>query len=313
MTIINIETNLGLTRIEIIKNNFTDKFVTFFKNSISKYPVMSRKVAVGLYQRYGPPSGFLESQTKRLQDCIAELNAMGTNFPFTVDEGTVQLRNAETQLLFNKLHRCFTTAHRSYYNGKAVWSDKFESNITIPPGSEDRFLHLIEIINSIVHQTEFYFYTDRKNAGGTAVMTNVEVMVDAYVNDGTRMIADAYVKIDKEDYQYFSDSDEFDVWVGKDILGKDYKIAYYEYDDASEWDIIHILGYTGKIAIDVSGTSRQELVKSEEFRSWISQYGVEYTPAMCGMPLGKIIEGKEYLESVTFQNPITFTKVTFDE
>jgi hypothetical protein len=96
-----------------------------------------------------------------------------------------------------------------------------------------------------------------------------------------------------EDHEYFSDSKEFDVWVGKDILGKDHITAYYDHDDASEWDVTPIVGYSGKIALDVSDMTRSDLVRSDPFRAWLDECDVPYSPAMCGMPVGTIVEGKD--------------------
>jgi hypothetical protein len=53
------------------------------------------------------------------------------------------------------------------------------------------------------------------------------------------------------------------------------------------------VGYSGKIALDVSDITRSDLVRSEPFQAWLAEYDVPYSPAMCGMPVGTVVEGKD--------------------
>lgn len=313
MSIINIETFLGLVRIQVTKNDFTDEFIEQFKEMVSLFPLRYRSIIHGSCFRI--PESQIDNLIKQFSDAVDELNDMGTNFPYVIDAKLIKQLNNESQDLMNKLHRSFTTAHQCHdYERPLHWNDKFPSDFTVTNAQMDRMLHLTDQINSYVHNTEIYIKTDRKSYEQDNLAKQLEVRADSYINEGIRIIKKWFTVIKPEHYQYYSDSDEFDVWVGKDILGKDYIIAYYEHDDASEWDVDHSIGYSGKLALDCSTVTRRDIAKSDDFRSWLEETNVDYTPAMCGMPVGTIIEGRDLVSrlhsSSSGDNPIT--SITFE-
>jgi hypothetical protein len=293
MTTITIESEHGLSRIQIADNPFAVRFTAKFKEILKDYPVKCWMVMFGWVQF--TTDQFITEQSDKLQKVIDELNAMGVNFPLTVNKEILQLKNTQSQQVMNQLHRAFTTAHRSYFEKTFLWDDRTGAGYTIPPGQDQQFLYLIDQINHLVHKTEHYFKTERKNFNATDLVKQLEIRTDTYTNNNTRLLEDYYFTIDPADYQYASDSNEYDVWVGKDILGKDYLVAYYEHDDAGQWDITHVLGYSGKISIDITDKTRADVMQTADFRSWLAKGGVEYSPIICGMPIGTVIEGKQHL------------------
>jgi hypothetical protein len=296
MTTINITSPFGTTVVEVVKNKFTDKYIPQIKSMFADYPSKSWLITYGGIMLRSP-TGHVDRQIQRLNDAIAELNEMGTKFPYEFNPDVLKLCNTDTQLYLNDLHRAFTTAHKTFFEGHCVWSDKFESTVDVSCIDTDRFLYLIDQINDAVHAMELYVKTERNSSVTSGLAQQVEVGADTYVNNGSRLIKECFFYIDKEDYEYFSDSDEYDVWVGTSILGKDYVIAYYQHDRAGEWDITHMLGYSCKFTVDVSEMKRADIIKSKEFQQWLAEGGVEYTPAICGMPIGRVISGKEFLNS----------------
>jgi len=298
MKLINIETPNGLVRVQILNNDFTDQFIGMFAEMLNLFPIKYRRVSYGHCSL--PDKNFIKSQAEKLITVIDELNQMGTNFPYTVDIDLMLRADGSSQDLMNKLHRAFTTAHKCQYAGAPLhWNDRFPSDFTVKsPEDEQRMLYLTDQINSLVHWTEIYMKTDRKDYNYDNLIRQLEIRLDSYINDGTRMIKDWFKHIEPEHYQYYSDSNEFDVWVGKDILGKDYLVAYYEHDDPSEWDVDHVIGYSGKLAIDSKFIRRSDVVKSADYLAWLDQHGVKYNNAMCGMPVGTIIEGRDIMDQL---------------
>ncbi|CAB5214531.1 hypothetical protein UFOVP190_151 [uncultured Caudovirales phage] len=329
MTIINIEAEHGLTRLEIIDNPFTTKYIEQFKHTLKTCPALGRHVIYGVWFS-GNPGNALKECHERLTDVIAELNAMGTNFPYESSLEILELRNTESQSLLNKLHRAFTTADRSrtgaIHVGQVQWSDKFPSSFTVLPEKADRFRYLIEQVNHLVHKAELWCKTDRKQLGppmnvqkhfkfnGVKHLPNqVEFYANVFTNNSTRLMEDNFFSYAEEDYNYCSDSKEFDVWVGKDILGKDYLVAYYEHDDAGEWDVRYNVGYTAKLAVDIFDVKRADIINTDDFRAWLDEGGVKYSPAICGMPLGRYIEGKAELETyISTTKPFKDIKITIE-
>ena len=38
-----------------------------------------------------------------------------------------------------------------------------------------------------------------------------------------------------------------------------------------------------------------ETIKRNDFQIWLKQYNIEYVPEICGIPLGKVTSGREFL------------------
>lgn len=322
---INIDTPLGLIRIQTVNNTFTDKYFPMLQTLVEAFPVLHSRDLNGVYHNQLSGSDrqhqtfdrHFEIQADRLHTIIDEINRMGANFPYTVDVDILKKKNIETQQLVNRLHRAFTTADRCYgQNTPLVWSDRFPSTFTIPESNMPRLIELIDQINVIVHHgIELYTVTPRKVQAMTQVPWQYRFWANTWIPGSTQLVGtDTWADIVPEDHEYFSDSKEFDVWVGKDILGKDHITAYYDHDDASEWDITPIVGYSGKIALDVSDMTRSDLVRSDPFRAWLDECGEPYSPAMCGMPVGTIVEGKDIARQmfIDFQEftPETMSQVS---
>lgn len=301
---LNIDTPHGLIRISVLNNDFTVKYFAMFQQLIDRFPLVHSRDLNGVYfnqlagdhKQHQTFDRHMEIQAQRLQEIIDEINDMGCNFPYAVDVDVIKKKNLETQQLVNRFHRAFTTADRCYgQNTPMVWSDQFPSTFVVPEGKMPRFIELIDQINVVVHHgIELYTVTPRKVRDMVDVPWQYRIWANSWIPGSTQLVdTKTWADIMPEDHKYFSDSKEFDVWVGKDILGKDHITAYYDHDDASEWDVTPIVGYSGKIAMDVSDLTRSDLVRSEPFQAWLDECGEPYTPAMCGMPLGTIIEGRD--------------------
>lgn len=330
MTIINIESTHGFSRLEIIDNPFTKKYIERLRASLEVYKPVARHHIYGVWFAQ-PPSvakKFLTEQHQKFMAVINELNDMGTNFPIECDIEILLKRDTESQKMLNRLHRAFTTAQRSRREPVIKWSDRYPSEITVPAGKEDRFAYLIEQINELVHRTELWCRTERRSLGPQlsipkqmsvthtdikSLPNQVEFYTDFYENEGTRVPGDSFFRYEPDDYKYASDSNEFDVWVGKDILGKDYLVAWFEHDDAGEWDVTHSIGHTSRFAVDIWETKRADYINSDDFRNWLSEGGVEYSPKICGIPLGYVIEGHDLIEiHVKNLRPWNDVKITIE-
>lgn len=309
MKYINIDTPVGLIRIQVVNNAFTEKYFPMLKTLVSHFPILHGPHASGIYRsnltgsdkQYQTFDQYYEIQDKKLQVIIDELNTMGCNFPYRVDANVLKRKDVQTQRLCNRLHRAFTTAHRCHSQNTSMhWSDTFASQFIVPKESMSRFIELIDQINCIVHYgIEPYTNTPRKTIQIDQAAWQYDFWADCWI-PGTSQLYNKHCweVLQPEDFQYFSDSKEFDVWVGKDILGKDHVTAYHDYDDPTEWDVTSIVGYSGKIAMDVGNITHRDLVLSDDFQKWLSEYGVPYSPVMCGMPIGTIVEGHDVVQQL---------------
>jgi hypothetical protein len=303
MKTINIDTKYGLVRVQVVKNDFTDEYINNFQRMLPLFPIRSQLVTQGACNRVGYAN--ISLQTRQLIDVVQQLHDMNIGFPCVISPEGMQDMGNTAQDLMNKMHRAFTTAHRCHDSGEPLrWSDKFESQFEITDSAQmEKMLWLTDQVNALVHEIEINLKTDRKEYNWRLLPNQVEIHLDSYVNNNTRMLKEWFHMIKPEYTQYYSDSKEFDVWVGKDILGKDYLVAYYEHDDPSEWDVTHSVGYSGKLAIDqINVIRRVDVLHSDDFRAWLDMAGVEYSPAICGMPIGTVTEGKELVDTLVDQH-----------
>ena len=317
MNYININTEQGLIRIKLLQNLFVEKYIVQLEKIYNVFQTEIRSgPPLGLFR--GLDSKFVQEQTDKFITIVDELNSMGLNFPYQIHKDSLINQDDAAQDLLNKLHRSFTTSTKYHYAGNKIliWNERIESAFTIPDGKLARVLYLTEIVNEMVHDTEYYMKTHRKTSDRNKVLNQVELLANI-TNDNPYTDLGPYYTLKgwfttytEEDYSYFSDSNEYDVWVGRDILGKDFIHAYYDCDDPTNWDVTGSLGYSGKIAMDVGPTVKADILQSDNFHAWLDGYGVKYSKKMGGMPLGTIVEGKELL--TLFGMPNHNIKVSFE-
>lgn len=321
MTFLTIDTDLGKVKIKLLENHFTEKYIPFLKVMFDQFEKEFRS---------GPSLGYirpldqkyLTEQARRLVDSVDELNAMGYNFPYTFQLDSFDNCDLAGQELLNKLHRCFTTGQRDHYRNPPtfIWSDRFSSEFSVKPEDLDRMLYLTETINDAVHNLEHYMTTPYKTNDFNQVVQQVEVkslvtneIAKVHTDKGPyETLSGWFQNYTAEDYELFSDSDEYDVWVGRDILGKDFIHAFYDYDDPTNWDVTGQLGYSGKIAMDVGTVTKSNVIKSSNFKEWLDKYNVPYSKKMGGMPLGTVVEGKDLLRKFYGGMSTTNIKVSFE-
>jgi hypothetical protein len=241
----------------------------------------------------------METNIQLLIDSVGILNSFGTKFPISIDPEILRAGGEAGQQLLNQLHRCFTNSFRTLNmnNPPGCWTSDGSCTFNVPADVLPKFLDASANINTGVHNLEKFMMSDNKRLSLKNLASRASLYFDAYtVSDSSSILErTAAQHILPEDEQYFSDDPEFDVWVGKDILGKDYMTAFLDNDDPREWDITHLLYYTGRIEIDISEYRFIDRIHSPEFSQWLSRYGVDYDPRMAGIPLGKVVSGKEFI------------------
>jgi len=323
MASIDIITPPGTIHIELLDNPFVKKWTEHFSDMLGVYKLDYAAQTIPVYNKAGQTPEEYEQHASNLRDAINKVNALGTNFLFDPEKITVSAirdNHDEGQKILNEVHRYFTTAGRSMQDwvsenehisqqvrGTGYWSDHFLSNFAINEEDEEYFLHYHAKINDYVHMFDQYSCTShiKEDIMNQIVCLQFQFDCNAKTAEGEncRFEKGTWQEITEEDWKYANDSDDdIDVWVGKDILGKNYIEAYYDQDDPTEWDVTPINGHGGKFEIAVSSqwydestdNTLQEFVKSERFRNWLSDWGVEYVSEMAGMPLGKVTSGKEF-------------------
>lgn len=247
----------------------------------------------------------MDADIQLLTDSVQVLRDIGTGFPYDVDVTALRAGGESGQQVLNTMHRAFTNSFRCDSFGLPYsWYSDNRDTFTVAPADKKLFLDHSANINTAVHNLEMYMISDHKRAASTRPCSRFSLYFDAYnVSADSQILArEAARTIQPEDAEFYSDSTEYDVWVGKDILGKDYMTAFLENDDPAEWDVTEILYYTGRMEIDLTPYTFVNRIRSTEFLQWLAHHNVAYTPAMAGIPLGNIIQGREILQQLLADN-----------
>jgi len=320
MTSIDIIIPQGTIHIELLDNPFVKKWTEHFCNMQKAYDMDYHTETQPVYNILKTNQEILKDLAN-LRNTIIKLRDMGTNFPFDPWKVTYEKifpNHDAGQQTLNEIHRYFTTGGRTLneYENLGIlntghWSDDFDSKFTFDKENEEEFKHTHALVNDYVHELDQSILTSRKDMDFKNQAVNLQFEFGSQKKD-CRFDKGTFVNIVEDDYMYADDEVDIDVWCGNDILGKDYIEAYYDHDDPSQWDVTPIDGHSGKFKINVSSqwyeedstdNTLQQLVKSDNFQNWLKEHNIEYTPEMCGMPLGKVVNGKELATRDNFQQP----------
>ena len=279
--------------IEFIDNDFTAEFIPQLKTIHSAYEFTSRTMYIpGLRWPWDPVK--VEQQRQSIIDAVNELNSMGLNFPIQVEDIVFAGDNTDTRQLLNRLHRCFTTGNFT----RNIWEYGTEYTFEVDGKSDSRFNTVVHMINDGVHNIEDRTTNDRLRTFPPYTEYIVDFLSHRPKDPAVQPVF--FKGIKEEHFQYFTDQLEYDVWLPlTQIQGKDYWRGYFDYDDPTQWDISTNVVYSGSLALgDRTGA------KDPILESWMRSYGLEPGPRQCGMPVGHVIEGREYIDAMPTINAI---------
>jgi hypothetical protein len=227
-----------------------------------------------------------------LVNAIDELNILGTKFPIASSDINLTPDSAGRDLL-NRLHRHFTTGHRSFSYGESpcTWQDNTNLYFTVGVNDKKTFTEQVHKINNVVHQAEIMYTNDRKKTFSANLEYNI-IFDNSLPTRPDNEANFGYFAIIKDEHkQYFSDELKYDVWLPiNQIQGKNHVVAYLDQDDPTHWDISSNIMYSGSIALGDRST-----IKDPAIINWLKSYSIIPSPEHCGMPLGNIISGKEII------------------
>jgi hypothetical protein len=257
--------------------------------------------------------GNLIKKVESLKNVIEELNTFIT-FPVSIDEIDKRTNNSlDFMQLLNEIHRHCTTAVRvmrlNKSDGNAIelyWTDDdpYNSKFNVDYNDVEKFSIIIEKINLGVHHVDCCISTPRKlKIQKEKLMSIIEIHFEYTEPELLDLTEDkkVFFKHTIKHSEYMSDSDDYDVWMAWDILGKNYQEAYFDHEDPRDWDITHPMGHAGGFHINLSEppATLQSLIRSDDMQNWFKEYNMNYKPYMNNYPLGNVIEGKDYLKNIT--------------
>jgi len=363
---INIETDTGTTRIELLDNPFVndwkEHFIYMLDNAEYNHQLIDYPYANYQFS-WKDDHKEIRKRIIPIIDIIKELNNMGINFPITIDDidneitkienswgwfesGSIELDalldedgsfveyqykevpavSSDFTHLLNKIHRCCTVAVRNLHaiksDGNTIelyWSDDdpYNSKFNIDYNDVDKFYALMEQGNLGIHSVDCIIPTKRKqqyynNITSSGSIQTIEFHFDFNepeilgidCNDNKVFFKD----IPGNYHQYADDSDDYDVWIAIDIIGKNYQEAFFDYEDPREWDVTQPLGHSAGFHVNLSDppATLQSLIRGDDMQNWFKEYNLNYKTHMNNYPLGKVTEGKEHLQATKDKCIITW-------
>ena len=251
-----------------------------------------------------------ETAVDEINTSIEELNKIIATEPFPY-RAFVDMPWQQTNLI----HRAFTTGISSYhtfthnlayqdlinfqvhkYDDKEkiqTLSDKV-FNVTRDEGLQE-YVRVMNTINKYVHHFEDTRYSNNANMllreirELTETPDEIQIAWDTFnPTSGVKNIFLRHVPTYDEVLSSAKlDLDEYDVYLVKSILGKDYETAFANYDNPLEYDIQNVQDITGGIRIILDG-AQKKLYKDSHFTRFCDSHGIDrrlYLP----IPIGKII------------------------
>ena len=255
--------------------------------------------------------GSLQECKDKLNHYINEANSCitGEPFPYT-PEGLPSFE------VSNLIHRAFTV---SSLTGKSWTHDLTDSQLieyktcnhklkesfvnkhttkrfVIKNNMSNKFTESIALINHWVHQTEIFSKSLRGEkanieVGGNNDWHNLKGMyVELEWNQENGIRPEILGEpldsnIIQDSMKYY---EEADIFVGKNILGKDYETSFFQYDSPLEFDTVNGDYNEGTVRVHFTDEYRKFYKIGGDFHNWCNEKGI--TPELYRpVPLGKLI------------------------
>ena len=259
---LSFDTDRGTVVIELFDNAFVNMWAQHAAKMIKKYQYAPRTAGWPFLHNHKNDA---DEIINRLLTIIDDINHQDflVPMPEIVKFQDLQSLDISAQKVLNKLHRYCVTATNlrdRWTLDRAAWTWVDYENI--------KFDYLINLLNQTIHQLEEYVVTPRKKRllGATmatefAICASKHGDVDIYQDDVDYSIPD--------NMQQYLSIESADVWIKKDILGKDYLTGFIDHDDVTESDIQPPAMFSGAFMIDLTG--RQSLYQDQEFLLWLNQ------------------------------------------
>ena len=289
-TLLNFQTEQGKVAIELIKNNnFVDFWLEHFLKLTNQYKLKPNKATWPYYTHdYDNESDAL---IEKIFSCINEINTTSYLCPLPENFNKKQFYSLDinTQRILNKLHRYCVAATEF----RDRWIKDSAPQFEFVQWEVEHFTHILNLLNQTIHGLEIFVITKHKKKFKN-VLNFVEINFTASKFEDVLVYADGVDLSIPDDLQTNLRLTGYDVWIKKDILGKDFITAFADHDNPREFDIGPPPMISGGLHIDVN-SKRDKLFHSKEFINWLGTVPNNYHGSY---PLGNIIAGKENIVDV---------------
>lgn len=297
---LNFESDLGPFQIKLIPNNsFVDFWLDHFLQAEKSYGVKPKHVC---WPSFYKEKNLATQHIIRILETINKLNKAEylVPLPFSCTFEELNSLDLTTQQILNKLHRCATVA--TEYRDR--WLIDSPPQFDKIPWDNDHFSYHVNVLNQGIHALEDYVITPHRKKFRLAWQM-VEIQIDSSkFSDVNIYDDDVDISIPEEMTTNLRLSG-YDVWIKKDILGKDFITAFADHDDPNEFDIRPPPMISGGLIINATD-GKDSIYQSPEFIEWLGRVP---NANHGSYPLGDITIGKELFSTKLLFKP--FSEVKF--
>jgi len=294
---LNFTTDLGPVKIELLNNEFVDLWVNHFIKVKSAYQFIPRSNTWPYYR-------LNKTESKSIIDVLLSIIDTVNNcdflcpMPETIKKEYLTSLDLTAQHYLNRLHRYAVAA----CNHRDSWIKNKRPMFNFVEYDNNEFMYLINLLNQKIHALEEYVETPNKKQFHRRYRS-----VEFIVNSDASQYVDVDVYKDGVDLDIPVELNKHlavtgaDVWIKKDILGKDLITAFSDHDDPTADDVIFPPKMiSGGFMVEFEG--KESIFNSTEFKQWFVK---PITPQDGNFPLGNVIFGKENIGNIELKKYCT--------
>jgi hypothetical protein len=261
--------------IELVDNPGIKSWATHFKNGLA-----SRAHFQYYYKLWNYDPVVLKDHLSICQDQVSKLDSHGYTyngpFPSSVD--------GINRDFTNQLHRFFT--HTQQLVNVVLWP---ELSAERHAAKKYEITSWLQELNDQVHLIELYLRPIPE-------MSFLESFGEIYLSDDPAYTNADWWNLATEHRQYHS-AEHADVIFGPQILGKTLLRSYLDGDNPNDWDTSGHYLNLGSLLIQTGPIYRQEIYNSEDFKNWLSKWGMTAENTYYDYPVGNV-KNKELLSAL---------------
>ena len=284
-TILDFQLDTGNISIELLDTNIAKFWLDHFLRMSAKYSNSLQGIGWPYYR--DPKPGETESRVQKILSIVNQINNATylSKLPLEIDTSMLNQLDLESQKILNKLHRCAVVG--SSIRDRWI-NDSSPTFDYIPYGTNNDYEYLLNLLNQQIHGFEELVVTPHREQFNKSIRIKEIKFQASQFNDVTIYHDDVAIDIPRG-FESELRLTGYDVWIKKDLLGKDFITAFADHDDPHEFDIHPPVLTSGALHIDLN-QGRDILYSSPEFRNWL---GMSPTDFHGNYPLGNVISGKE--------------------
>ena len=287
---LNFTTDLGPVKIQLLETEFVEFWVGHFNKVKSTYQFIPRKNLWPYYRSNKKEAEPIIDNLLSIIDKVTNCDFLRP-LPELIKKEYLTSLDLSAQQYLNRLHRYAVAA----CNYRDSWIKNTRPMFDFVEYDNNEFMYLTNLLNQTIHALEMYVETpNKKQFFGCS--QSMEFIVDSDASQYT----DVNVYKDGVDLDIPVELNKHlgitgaDVWIKKDILGKDLITAFSDHDDPSEDDVIFPPRMiSGGFIVEFK--NKENLFHSNEFIQWFTK---PIVPQDGNFPLGNVIFGKENIGNI---------------